>query len=91
MSASLDDTVRMVSRSLIESGEAMRLGLQRIQELETALNRMVLAHENTLSDSDGRWPQKDAGCPDCTSGTVPDNRNTGRCAYHTAKVLLGQL
>lgn len=64
---------------------------QRIDELETALNRMVLAHENTLSESDGRFPLKDSGCIDCTSGTVPDDRNTGRCAYHNAKVLLGQL
>lgn len=64
---------------------------QHIHELETALNRMVLAHENTLSESDGRFPLKDAGCIDCTSGTVPDDRNTGRCAFHSAKVLLGQL
>lgn len=64
---------------------------QHIHELETALNRMVLAHENTLSESDGRFPLKDSGCIDCTSGTVPDDRNTGRCAFHSAKVLLGQL
>lgn len=63
----------------------------RIHELETALNRMICAHENTLSESDGRFPLKDSGCIDCTSGTVPDDRNTGRCAYHNAKVLLGQL
>lgn len=63
----------------------------RIHELETVLNRMVLTYENTLSESQGHFPVKDAGCPDCTSGTVPDNRNTGRCAYHEAKVLLGQI
>lgn len=63
----------------------------RVHELETALNRMVCAYENTLAESDGRFPLKDAGCPDCTSGTVQNNRNTGRCAYHHAKVLLGFL
>lgn len=63
----------------------------RIHELEVALNRMICAHENTLSESDGRFPLKDSGCIDCTSGTVPDDRNTGRCAYHEAKVLLGQI
>lgn len=64
---------------------------QRTHELETALNRMVLTYENTLSESDGRFPLKDSGCPDCTSGTVPDRLNTGPCAFHTAKRLLGQL
>lgn len=63
----------------------------RIHELETALNRMVQAHENTLSESDGRYPLPDAGCIHCTYGTVPDRLNTGPCAYHTAKQLLGQL
>lgn len=62
----------------------------RIQQLEVALNRMICAHENTLSESDGRFPLKDSGCPDCTSGTVPDRLNTGPCAFHNAKRLLGQ-
>lgn len=64
---------------------------KRIDELETALNRMILAHENTLSDSEGRCPAADTGCIDCTRGTVPDRLNTGPCAYHAAKRLLGQL
>lgn len=63
----------------------------QIHELETALNRLVLTYENTLSESDGRFPLKDSGCPDCTSGTVPDRLNTGPCAFHNAKRLLGQL
>jgi len=52
---------------------------------------MVLAHENTLSDSEGRWPQADCGCVFCTQGQVPEKLNTGPCSYHTAKKLLGQL
>lgn len=63
----------------------------RIQQLEVALNRMICGYENTLTDSAGEWPQKDSGCPDCTSGTVPDSLNTGPCYYHNAKRLLGQL
>jgi hypothetical protein len=70
---------------------AMRQARERIHELETALNRMICAHENTLSDSEGRWPQPDCGCIYCTQGQVPDKLNTGPCAYHTAKGLLGQL
>jgi hypothetical protein len=65
--------------------------LARIHELETTLNRMIEVYEDTLSDSDGRFPGPDAGCPDCTRGTVPDKFNSGPCAYHTAKRLLGQL
>jgi hypothetical protein len=61
----------------------------RIHELETALNRMILAHENTLADSEGRWPHPDHGCIECTLGTVPNKFNTGLCAYHTAKKVLG--
>ena len=71
------------------ANEAMRQGTRRIEELETALNRMVLAHENLSSDTDGRYPEPDSGCIECTCGTVPDKYNTGLCAYHNAKKLLG--
>ena len=91
MSVSIEDAVNAVTRTLQQSGEAMRLGVQRIHELETALNRMILAHENTQADSEGRWPQPDCGCIYCTQGTVPDRLNTRPCALHTAKQLLGQL
>lgn len=62
----------------------------RINVLETALSRMVLAHENLESDTEGRYPHADVGCIECTVGTVPDRLNTGLCAYHNAKKLLGQ-
>jgi hypothetical protein len=76
---------------MFEAANTMRQATERIQELETALNRMVLMFENTLSDSEGRYPAADAGCIDCTCGTVPDKYNTGPCAFHAAKRLLGQL
>lgn len=63
----------------------------RIQQLEVALNRMICAHENTLDDSEGRYPKPDSGCIHCTKGTVPDRLNTGPCAYHNAQKLLGQI
>lgn len=63
----------------------------RIQQLEVALNRMICAHENTLADTEGRWPAADCGCIVCTQGTVPDKLNTGLCARHNAMKLLGQL
>lgn len=76
---------------LTDANEAMRLGAQRIDQLETALNRMVLDHENLLSDTEGRYPPADSGCIECTAGCVPDKYNTGLCSYHNAKKLLGQL
>ena len=86
-----EEAVNQITVAMLESSNAMRVAVARIHELETALNRMVLAHENTLSDSEGRWPQPDCGCVYCTQGQVPDKLNTGPCAYHTAKALLGQL
>lgn len=64
--------------------------IKRVAELEISLNRMVLAHENLESDTEGRYPQPDVGCIECTVGTVPDRLNTRLCAYHTAKKLLGK-
>jgi hypothetical protein len=87
-------TTRQLSNVLDTTAQVVletELGLRkRIHELEVVLNRMVLAHENTMSESDGQWPQPDTGCIECTVGTVPDKYNTGPCAYHSAKRLLGQ-
>jgi hypothetical protein len=90
---------------LVEMARAAAIDLQRtarptaawaitqladeFERFQTALNRMVLAHENTSSDTEGKYPTLDAGCIECTAGTVPDRHNTGLCAYHTAKRLLG--
>ena len=71
--------------------QAVTSQAKRILELETALNRMVCAHDNTLADSEGKWPQPDMGCVICTAGTVPNALNTGLCAKHNAMKLLGQL
>jgi hypothetical protein len=60
-----------------------------ISELETGLNRMVTLVENIQQDTEGEFPDPDAGCIECTSGTVPDRLNTGLCALHSAKQLLG--
>lgn len=62
----------------------------RILALEITLNRFVLAHENLASETEGHYPNPDSGCIECTAGTVPDRYNTGLCAYHRAKQLLGQ-
>ena len=59
--------------------------------LKTALRRMVEEFDETRADSGGRYPAYDEGCPDCTSFTVPDRDATGRCAYHAAKELLGDI
>lgn len=78
-------------RSLMQIGENMVADLTRIQQLEACLTKMVEAHEDTVSDSEGHYPRPDTGCIDCTCGTVPDKFNSGRCGYHQAKVLLGLL
>lgn len=84
--AQLEQVVNAIDNGVV----ALQLAQDRIHELETALNRMVLAHENLSSDTEGRYPPLDAGCIECTVGTVPDRLNTGLCAYHNAKKLLGQ-
>lgn len=67
-----------------------KTAIQRVLELEDALNRMVLAHESLSADTEGKYPYADIGCIECTVGTVPNRLNTGLCAYHNAKKLLGQ-
>lgn len=84
--AQLEQVVTAIDNGVV----ALQLAGDRIHELETALNRMVLAHENLRDDTEGQYPPLDAGCIECTVGTVPDRLNTGLCAYHSAKTLLGQ-
>jgi len=86
-----EEAVNQITVAMLESSNAMRLAITRIHELETCLNRFVLAHDNLLSETDGTYPPADSGCIDCTAGTVPDKYNTGPCPYHTAKRLLGQV
>jgi hypothetical protein len=61
----------------------------RIESLESCLRGMVEEHDETESNTEGRYPCADHGCIDCTLGTVPNHLNTGRCAYHKARKLLG--
>lgn len=55
-----------------------------------ALTRMVMMADNLTANTDGRYPEADPGCIECTAGTVPDRRNTGLCAYHNAKSVLSK-
>lgn len=64
---------------------------EKIKSLEDAARDLVDLITDTISNSEGRWPQPDPGCIDCTSGTVPNRLNTGPCALHAAKRLLGML
>lgn len=86
----MQQAVREAQAGMTDASALMRQATTRVQELESCLNRMVHNYENTLSDSEGQYPHSDTGCIDCTAGTVPDRLNTGRCAYHHAKTLLGQ-
>lgn len=83
------DALNNALETIRDQGAELITVRRRLHELETALNRMVLAHENLSADTEGRYPYADIGCVECTVGTVPDRLNTGLCAYHTAKKLLG--
>ena len=62
----------------------------RLELFVSALAGMVRAHEKLVGDTEGEYPPADSGCIECTLGTVPDRYNTGLCAYHSAKKLLGK-
>lgn len=58
---------------------------QRIADLQSALKRLLEKIDDETSSRDGQfvlWPE--AGCIECTVGTVPNDKNTGLCAYHAA-------
>lgn len=88
MNAQLD-AIDQVKVGMAEASATMRAAKSRIDQLELLLHRFVLAHETTEADSEGHYPRPDTGCIECTLGTVPDIRNTGRCAYHETKRVLG--
>lgn len=88
---SADTRLEQIVASIDNGVIALQKAQDRITELETALNRMVCAHENLSADTEGQYPPLDAGCVECTAGVTPDRYNTGLCAYHNAKRLLGQL
>ena len=78
-----------IGEGMRNASMAMQQATNRIHELESALNRMVVAHENLSNDTEGTYPDLDSGCIECTQGATPDRYNTGLCAYHNAKKLLG--
>lgn len=82
--------IASVNHSMARAADVMKQATSRIYALETALNRMICAHENLSADTEGKYPPPDAGCIECTVGTVPNRLNTGLCAYHNAKNLLEQ-
>ena len=63
----------------------------QIREMRMALDRMCLVFEHIEAETEGAYPPPDVGCIECTVGTVPDDRNTGLCAYHNAKHILVEL
>jgi hypothetical protein len=85
----IDDICKQVDAVGVKAMQLIEHLQERRDEFKTALNRMVLAHENLSNDTEGKYPPLDAGCIECTAGTVPDRLNTGLCAYHNAKRLLG--
>lgn len=95
MSTSLVDTITSgVAAARAAMAEAAREVIRlrtRCDRLQTALNRMVLAHEKLSADTEGQYPPLDAGCVECTGGATPQRFDTGLCALHNSKQLLGQL
>ncbi len=58
-----------------------------------ALEAFVKTYDDYVSNHDGLCPFDcpDAGCIECTIGTVPNDKNTGLCAYHLAKAALAKV
>lgn len=83
------EAIDVIKTGVADATNVMRQAARRLVDLETALNRMIQSHENAQADSEGRYPALDSGCIECTGGSTPDRYNTGPCAYHNAKRLLG--
>lgn len=73
---------RRIARVDADQPEAAAL-IASAPALVSALEKCIRDFENM----DENQPT-DAGCIDCTAGTVPNHLNTGRCGYHEAKVAL---
>lgn len=54
------------------------------------ITRLLDLLDTIRDDSEGRYPRADSGCVECTHGATLDRLNTGRCAYHEAKRLVGE-
>lgn len=63
--------------------DALLLAVNSHAELLAALRKCVKQFE----DMDERQPV-DAGCIECTAGTVPNDKNTGLCGYHASKSVI---
>lgn len=75
-------------RTAVQTMAAARREIESLRSRNLALRdvllRMVKAHRDLNDDTEGRYPELDCGCIECTSGATPDRYNTGLCAYHTA-------
>lgn len=66
----------------------VRRGLDALARRSNATGALLAALKRYVSDYDEENPpddMPDAGCIECTVGTVPDNLNTGLCKYHAAR------
>ena len=60
--------------------------LHRLEDIEDNRDELMFILKDLLDRYDpedaGAAFEPDSGCFDCTSGTVPNNLNTGPCPYH---------
>lgn len=57
----------------------------RIAMLQSALSRLLKDIDDEMGNREGvSVLPPDSGCIECTLGTVPNDKNTGLCAYHAA-------
>lgn len=77
------------SEAMRKAEAALDARQARIDQLELLAHRLVLLIDDVESDSEGRYPHPNTGCLECTLGTVPNDKNTGLCAYHEARRVLG--
>ena len=94
MNAAVKDpcvAIDSMAASMQAASTVMRQATERILNLELALDRLIRLVDDVSDDTEGHHPSPDSGCLECTAGTVPYRYNTGLCAYHNAKKLIGKL
>lgn len=80
-SAQLDQRLQALSASIDEA-------LVEKAALRSITASLLKVIDDTRANTDGKWPEPDSGCIECTQGATPDRFNTGPCAYHRGRQML---
>ena len=73
---------------ICDTDNAPSLRMEANARVMAAAPKMLAALKRFIADYDEENPPDDmpnAGCIECTAGTVPNRLNTGLCKYHQAR------